>query len=656
MMLRARYVFISLLACGTSTPVASTYAAHSSSLALTANGSELFVVNPDADSVSAINTVNRLLEREILLASPARHPTPNEGGAYVPSVLPRALALSSDGTTLYVTGMRSGMLHVVDVATGTTQSTVSVGSEPVGVVISNDGKSVYVASSQDNKVVRVDVASLTVTTTANVPNEPWALALSPDGTTLYVTHFLGAQVTAIDVSSMSVIQTSVIPDVAPRGDVRLSNGQPRGLYDAVVRPSTTDLWVVHELLGTTTAEPNLNFESTAFPAVTVMSSVSPSSHGAQAGVVQQVMSTNAQDVPGVNGAFADVVSGPHAIAFTHDGAYALVADDNSEDILVIDANAHVEVALVRPLPGHQPEGIVIAADDSFAYVQERNTNDVIAIALDRSTGVLVPTVDGTPVATLTTDPMPQEMRFGQHLFYSSNSDEYPISKNHWIACATCHMEGRSDAVTWRFLEGPRDTPTNGGGTINTGFLLRTADRTQVQDYWRTINDEQGGTFDPTDPEDVTLLNAIATYVNYGIPFPVPPTTDPTLVAKGKTIFTGIGCVQCHDGPRFTDSGSGNPTLDLSGTVLLHDVHTCATTSIFPDVPHTDIQGDPRDPCLFDTPSLSGLASTPPYMHDGSSPTIADAVHRMYPVVNNGVGVPPLGADDEAALVEFLRSL
>jgi hypothetical protein len=223
------------------------------------------------------------------------------------------------------------------------------------------------------------------------------------------------------------------------------------------------------------------------------------------------------------------------------------------------------------------------------------------------------------------------------------------------------MEGRSDAVTWRFAQGPRDTPTNAGGMINTGFLFRTADRTQVQDYWRTINTEQGGSFDPNDAADGTLLNAIATYVNYGIPFPVPPTTNAELVAKGALIFTGIGCVRCHDGPRLTDSGSMNSGLDLSGaivsspapdTVLLHNVGTCDMTSVFPDVAHDDIQGDPRDPCAYDTPSLNGLASTPPYMHDGSSPTIQDAVHRMYPAAN----VAPLDADDEAALVEYLRSL
>jgi mono/diheme cytochrome c family protein len=213
------------------------------------------------------------------------------------------------------------------------------------------------------------------------------------------------------------------------------------------------------------------------------------------------------------------------------------------------------------------------------------------------------------------------------------------------------MEGRSDAVTWLFEPGPRDTPTNAGGMLGTGFLFRTADRVKVQDYWRTINIEQGGVFDPNDGATAKQLDLIATYVNQGIPLPIPPTTDATLVAKGAAIFQSAGCATCHAGPRFTDSGGGNASLDLGGPVLLHDVGTCVTSG-FPDVAHDDIDGNPRAACAFDTPSLNGVASTPPYFHDGSAKTLTDAVNRMLEPSHAGA----LSPDDLAALVEYVRSL
>ena len=73
----------------------------------------------------------------------------------------------------------------------------------------------------------------------------------------------------------------------------------------------------------------------------------------------------------------------------------------------------------------------------------------------------------------------------------------------------------------------------------------------------------------------------------------------------------------------------------------HDVGTCTTTG-FPDVVHTDQDGNPRYPCGlpqgatctnssgcagFDTPTLRGIASSPPYLHDGSAPTLIQYLIR-----------------------------
>ena len=628
-----KLLFAFLLACEWSVPDTTLdYPAHSSSMALSPDGTTLYVVNPDADSIAVIDVAGRKLSREIMLAGD--HPAVDASGNFTPKVMPRSVALSPEGDVLYATGERSSSVYAIDLATGN-QTVAHVCSEPVGLVTSPDGAQLFVACSQDDTVLRLSSATLNVLAKASVPSEPFALGLDQDGLTLHVTHFLGAAVTSINMHSMTVLGTTTIADVAPRGDKRLAHGQPRGLYDVVARPDSTEKWVAHALLGTDTAQPDLDFESTTFPAATILG--------------QATLSINAQDVPGINGAFADIVSGPHALAFTHDGALAFMVDQNSEDVLVIDTRTQTQAALVRPLPGHTPEGIVLSGDDKFAFVQERTSNDVAVLAIDRIANTI--TVETNVIPTLTSDPMPAQLRLGQQLFYSANSDQTPITRNHWVACATCHMEGRSDAVTWRFEQGPRDTPTNAGGLLGTGFLFRTADRNRIQDYWRTINIEQGGSFDPNDPVLAPLLDAIEAYVDHAIPLPIPPTTDPALVARGETVFKSVGCATCHSGPRFTDSGSGNTSLDLGGDVILHDVGTCVSAP-FADVAHDDIDGHARAACAFDTPSLSGVASTPPYMHDGSSPTIEDAIDRMLAATHP----EGISADDKAALVQYLRSL
>jgi cytochrome c peroxidase len=310
--------------------------------------------------------------------------------------------------------------------------------------------------------------------------------------------------------------------------------------------------------------------------------------------------------------------------------------------------------------------------DGKLYVTERNTEDLAVIdvtegALDADASVgagLSVVAEAASIPTLSRDPMPAQYRTGQQIFTSANSDELPITQNHWVACATCHVEQRTDAVTWRFTVGPRDTPSNAGGMVGAGFLMHTADRRQVIDYWRTINEEQGGEFS-LNAAQTPLLDALQAYVDHAIPVPIPPTTNAGLVARGEALFTGqLGCTLCHSGPRRTDSGSGNPNLDLTGPevttatpggVLVHDVGTC-NTGVFPDVPHTDMNGDSRAACLFATPFLEGLWDSAPYMHDGSAATLDDAVSIMLVAAAKAGGNTDISASERQALVEYLKSL
>ena len=623
-------------ACGPGAPALAP--AHSSSIAISADGAKLYVVNADADSISILDARARTLTGEVLLAE--ARPAPAADGTYAPSVRPRALALSIDQATLFVTGERSSRVYAITLANFKVRASEPIGSEPIGIVTSSDGRALYVACSQDAKVVKLNATSLALEATAPVPANPWSLAWSADA--LLVTHLLGPGVTVLDASTMKVRETWTIPDVAARGDKRLAHGQARALYDAVVRPGTAETWVAHTMLASDTAQPDLDFESTAFPTLTVFNA---------RGKPAQTLSTDALDVSGLDGVISDIVSGPRALAFTADGNHLLMLDAASEDVLLIDAKTRAQAGLLRPLPGDFPEGLVLSPDGAFAYVDERGTSDVAVVKLTRTADALSLSVDGPAISRVTADPMPAQLRLGQHLFYSANSDEQPITTNHWLACAGCHPEGRVDAVTWRFLEGPRDTPTTAGGTRGTGFLSRTADRNRVQDYWRTINLEQGGAFDPADPALVPMLDALAAFVDFAIPVPIPPTTNAERAAKGKAIFerADVGCATCHPGPRLTDSGQGNPTLSLSGPILRHDVGTCAKG----DVDHLDVEGHPREACLLDTPSLRGLASTAPYLHDGSAPTLRDMLEKTRGKMGD---ISSLSADDLDALIEYLSSL
>ena len=156
-----------LLVAACDTKLATTEAAspgrpqlHSSALAVSADGTRLYVTHPDADSVSQLSTLNGQILHEQLLAASA--PKRDAAGRYEPSVGPRALALNTAGDRLYVTGQRSGHVYALDAATLAVQNDVFVCAEPMGVLLSADDASVFVACAQDDQVVqdrtRADVA------------------------------------------------------------------------------------------------------------------------------------------------------------------------------------------------------------------------------------------------------------------------------------------------------------------------------------------------------------------------------------------------------------------------------------------------------------------------------------------------------------------
>lgn len=113
---------------------------------------------------------------------------------------------------------------------------------------------------------------------------------------------------------------------------------------------------------------------------------------------------------------------------------------------------------------------------------------------------------------------------------------------------------------------------------------------------------------------------------------------------GRALFlrADTGCAGCHIPPRYTDSVLTSDPADY----VLHDVGTLSATSGMR-------LGGPLPG--IDTPTLKGIWATPPYLHDGSAPTVIDVLVTRNRDDRHGrtSHLSPTEIDD---LAEFLHSL
>lgn len=259
-----------------SAPVPPVQQTHSSALAVSPDHARLYVVHPDADSLSILDAAKRTIQHETLLATAP--PALDAAGRYEPTVGPRALALNSTGSTLYVTGQRSGKLYALDASSGALKGqALFICSEPIGVLVSADDARVFVACAQDDKIVEIPSDLSAIAVTVPCPRKPWALAWATDGQTLMATHLLGPGVSSFTTEPLALRATWSLEDGPPQIDPSTGaedptepHGPVRGIYDAVARPGTSEVWAAHIMLGIDTPQPALDFQETVFPALSIL--------------------------------------------------------------------------------------------------------------------------------------------------------------------------------------------------------------------------------------------------------------------------------------------------------------------------------------------------------------------------------------------------
>lgn len=230
-------------------------------------------------------------------------------------------------------------------------------------------------------------------------------------------------------------------------------------------------------------------------------------------------------------------------------------------------------------------------------------------------------------ATVSAEPLDSQVLWGKQIFHTSADPR--MSRTSYLSCASCHLDGEGDNLVWDFTqrgEGLRNTiPLRGHAGTAHGVVHWTGNFDEIQDFENDIRGGQGGrgflndedfraTEDPLGPPKAGRspeLDALAAYVASLTSFGVSPyrRSDASFEAeraRGRAAFEAAGCPTCHGGPTFTDSA-----LDVR-----HDVGTAGPGS-------GGRRGGPLDG--FDTPTLRGLWSSAPYLHDGSAATLREVL-------------------------------
>jgi YVTN family beta-propeller protein len=82
--------------------------------------------------------------------------------------VPYGVAVTPDGSKVYVTNLNDNTVSVIDTAMNKVITTISVGPNPLAVAVTPDGSKVYVTSLSGTVSV-IDTVSNTVTTFCNEP-------------------------------------------------------------------------------------------------------------------------------------------------------------------------------------------------------------------------------------------------------------------------------------------------------------------------------------------------------------------------------------------------------------------------------------------------------------------------------------------------------
>ena len=573
-------------------------------------------VNPDNNSISGFNVSTHVKIAEISVGKN-----------------PRSLTFSPDGK-LWVTNKNSHSISIIDTAEKKVVNTIRLpyASQPYGLVFSKKNNIAYVVLEASGAVLKIDSNHHNIIATLKLGDNPRHISLNAAESRLYISRYItpalpdeatiapktevngvhyGGEIVVVDTDSFTLNNNIILKHNNKADSEKNARGIPNYLGAVALSPDGHSAWVPSKQdnikRGKMRDGQDLTFDST----VRSISSKINLDTGKE-----ELSSRVDHD----NGGIAS------AAIFGQYGSYLFVALEGSREIEVIDAYRGEPLFRIRT--ERAPQGLAISADGLTLFshnFMDRSITvyDLFNLIYSQSSDVPLKAT----LKTVETEALAPTVLRGKQLFYDSFDPR--VAKEQYSSCAGCHNGGGSDGRTWDmsgFGEGLRNTINLlGHGGSDKGMLHWSGNFDEVHDFEIQIRGLSGGKGLMKEADYLkyaaaegamktgvsSSLDDLANYVNSLNKAPASPyrQQDGSLTAsakQGEKLFSSKGCVTCHAGKRFTDSGPN----------VRHDIGTIKAST-----------GKRLNQTLdgLNTPTLLGVWQTAPYLHDGSAITLEEAI-------------------------------
>ncbi|NUP11034.1 MAG: c-type cytochrome [Polyangiaceae bacterium] len=573
---------------------------------------------------------------------------------------PGQLVLLPDGRLLVTlkSSNQLAVLHAKQDGSFSLGCSVSTKTEPIGIALAGD--EVLVSSGWGRSIEVFGAKDMARKAAIEVEREPRTITISDDGKKAFVSHAIGGRLTVLSLPEHKVDKViklitkndafGALPDDMDGGPVALVNklenavAKPpdeipgenfvriasQGFTMAKTRKPAGRLLLPQTLVdpGSKTARvngygPENNFAIGMVEVVDMAKGeiASASSKLGTAGLMS--LGEDRRFAFGVESGFVPCLL-PRDAVIDDASSTLLVACLGVDAVIAYDA-ASAEPSEVERIRWNVPAGPTGVALDSarrraVVFSQFERVLQILDLAeIDKMASPSDPKEQRITLSPLKT-PMTLSMLLGRQIFHSTGDARISSSN---VACASCHVDGREDGLVWASPDGPRRTRSLVNALGETAPYGWDGERKDIASFlqleFRRLHGQGLRN---------VQLESLLTYVDSLKPPQVAaPSTDATLIAKGKTVFASpaAGCASCHVG------GASDGKV--------HDIGSRT--------------GNDRR-ATFDTPSLFGVAGRSPYFHDGRFDTLDSLL--LTPHADSGKEPPPLDAAQREALVAYLRSL